>query len=95
MSEKDYSFIQVLSKHNQEVHIAAYDKSGNSSGYVTKKVVDNVPPAAAKKLILSKDKKKLSGNGEVGTTVSVYNKDTFLGSAITNEDGRFFVKMSK
>ncbi|UBH22777.1 Ig-like domain-containing protein [Macrococcus armenti] len=44
---------------------------------------------------MSKDKKKLSGNGEVGTTVSVYYKDTFLGSAITNEDGRFFVKMSK
>ncbi|WBF52463.1 Ig-like domain-containing protein [Macrococcoides canis] len=86
---------QNLLGHGQEIHVTATDKAYNTSAVVTKKVVDNVPPAPAKKLTISKDKKKLTGYGEAGTTVHVYYKDTFLGSAITNQDGRFFVKMSK
>ncbi|RXK17385.1 Ig-like domain-containing protein [Macrococcus sp. DPC7161] len=86
---------ELMLKYGGVVIFEAVDATKNMSKNITKTITDDVPPTKPSKLIISKDRKKLSGYGENGTTAYVYRKDILIGTGIVNSEGKFFVRMSK
>ncbi|MDH0747150.1 Ig-like domain-containing protein [Pseudomonas sp. GD03842] len=79
----------------QTLHISQTDASGNESPSLDLTAPDRVAPDAPLALAVTRDGTLLSGTGEAGAVVNVYNTaGTLLGTGIVRIDGGFSITLT-
>jgi len=79
----------------QTLHLSQTDSSGNESTSVNLLAPDHVAPNAPLALAVSNDGVVLSGTGEAGAIVNVYNPaGTLIGTGVVRIDGGFSVTLT-
>lgn len=80
--------------NQQALSVQQADPPGNISVPVVVTAPDLTPPATPDALRLNAAGDQLSGNGEAGTTVRVYQGNTLIGEATVDADGTFVVDLT-
>lgn len=80
--------------NGEAVTVVVTDGAGNDSATTTISAPDNTPPAAATDLAVSPDGATVGGTAEPGSTVTVRDGSTVLGTATAAPDGSFVITVA-
>lgn len=75
--------------------VTSTDAAGNLSGSTTITLnVDNLPPSAPADLALTEQGTPLTGTGEAGSTITVRDGTTVIGTGVVGQDGTFSIALT-
>lgn len=75
--------------------VTSTDAAGNLSGSTTVTLnVDNLPPSAPADLALTEQGTPLTGTGEAGSTITVRDGTTVIGTGVVGQDGTFSIALT-
>lgn len=79
----------------QALSVTQADAAGNVSPVVPVTAQDTTAPVALANVLISNDGSTITGNGEIGSTVKVFDAGgTLLGSAVVGSSGQFSVSLT-
>ncbi|RIL47617.1 hypothetical protein BUY93_11725 [Mammaliicoccus fleurettii] len=76
-------------KSDSKITIYSVDKSKNKSTVISTKVLDKTPPKSPSVSKVTYKSKVITGKGEVGSTVYIYNGNKKVGQATINKNGTY------
>ncbi|MFD6441037.1 Ig-like domain-containing protein [Peribacillus sp. NPDC060186] len=96
-ADKNGKFSIKISKKKagSVLYVSAKDKAGNTGKAAKVTVKDKTAPSAPKVNEVTDNSQKVTGKAEVGSTVTVKNKDKNIGTAKADKNGKFSIEISK